>query len=103
MSLFNDTNDTKMVLSLFSVSRCLLKEVKRDLKRIHIDGCRYNERLNSKTEVSKRLGIYWVERVGMTWGGWVCTLCVCDIEERDRRVGAGVKSGVYYKSRKREL
>ena len=29
---------------------CLLKEVKRDLKRIHIDVCRYNERLNAKTE-----------------------------------------------------
>ena len=22
---------------------CLLQEVKRDLKRIHIDGCRYND------------------------------------------------------------
>ncbi len=30
----------------------LLQEVKRDLKRIH--GCRYNERLNTKTEGSKR-------------------------------------------------
>ena len=25
------------------------------LKRIHIDGCRYNERLKTKTEGSKRL------------------------------------------------
>jgi hypothetical protein len=28
---------------------------KKELKRIHIDGCRYNERLNSKTEGSKLL------------------------------------------------
>ena len=28
---------------------CLLQKVKRYLKRIYIDGCRYNERLNSKT------------------------------------------------------
>jgi hypothetical protein len=27
---------------------CLLKEVNRELKRIHIDGCRCNERLNAK-------------------------------------------------------
>jgi type-F conjugative transfer system protein TraW len=33
----------------------LLQEVKRELKRIHIDGCRYNERLNAKTEGSKLL------------------------------------------------
>ena len=42
---------------------CLLQEVKQDLKRIHKDGCRYNERLNAKTEVSKhtlgwRIGWY---------------------------------------------
>jgi hypothetical protein len=34
---------------------CLLQEVNRELKRIHIDGCRYIERLNNKTEGSKRL------------------------------------------------
>ena len=33
----------------------LLFEVKRELKRIHINGCRCNERLNAKTEGSKRL------------------------------------------------
>ena len=26
--------------------------MKRELKRIHIDGCRYNDRLKSKTEIS---------------------------------------------------
>ena len=34
---------------------CLLWEVNRELHRIHIIGCRYNERLNAKTEGSKRL------------------------------------------------
>ena len=29
---------------------CLLYEIKRELKRIHIDGCRCDERLNSKTK-----------------------------------------------------
>jgi hypothetical protein len=33
----------------------LLKEVKRELQRIHINGCRCNERLDSKREGSKRL------------------------------------------------
>ena len=30
-------------------------QIKFEVKRIHIDGCRYNERLHSKTEGSKRL------------------------------------------------
>ncbi len=29
---------------------CLLEEVNRERKRIYIDGCRYNERLNDITE-----------------------------------------------------
>jgi hypothetical protein len=33
----------------------LTSEVKAELQRIHTDGCRYNERLNSKTEGSKLL------------------------------------------------
>jgi hypothetical protein len=33
---------------------CLLQEVKQELQRIHIDGCRFDERLNSKTEDAKR-------------------------------------------------
>jgi hypothetical protein len=33
----------------------LLYEVKREVKRISINGCRYNEGLNVKTEGSKRL------------------------------------------------
>jgi hypothetical protein len=39
---------------------CLLQKV--DLKRIYIDECRYNERLNSKTEGSKTPHIHWVVR-----------------------------------------
>jgi hypothetical protein len=33
----------------------LLSEVKRELKRIYINGCRYNERLNDKMEGSTHL------------------------------------------------
>jgi len=33
----------------------LLYQLKRDLKRIHTNGCRCNERLITKTEGSKRL------------------------------------------------
>ena len=31
------------------------QQINRDLKRIHISGCRCNERLNEKTDGSKRL------------------------------------------------
>jgi hypothetical protein len=31
------------------------QEVKRELKRIYVNGCRYNERLNPKKEESKDL------------------------------------------------
>ncbi len=36
--------------------------MKREVKTIQIDGCRYNERLNDKTEKSKP-HIHWVARV----------------------------------------
>ena len=39
---------------------CLLQEVKGGLKRMYIDGCRYNERLNTKTEGFKTTLIHWV-------------------------------------------
>ena len=38
-----------------NICLCLLKEVKRALKRIHIDGCRCDDRVNTKTEGAKRL------------------------------------------------
>ncbi len=44
---------------------CLLEEVKPDLKRIYIDGCRCNERLNSETEGSRTSHIHWVARVNI--------------------------------------
>jgi hypothetical protein len=34
----------------------IVREVKRELKRIHINGCRCNESINAKMEGSKRLG-----------------------------------------------
>ncbi len=30
---------------------CVLQVVKRELKRLHIDGCRYNEKLNAETGI----------------------------------------------------
>jgi hypothetical protein len=39
--------------------------VNRELKRVYINGCRYNERLNSKTEGSKTPHIHWVPRVNI--------------------------------------
>ena len=32
------------------------QQIKRELKRIHISGCRWNERLRDKTDGSKSLG-----------------------------------------------
>jgi hypothetical protein len=42
--------------------------VKWDLKRVYINGCRYNERLNTETEGSKTSRIHWVV--------WVNTECM---------------------------
>ncbi len=39
--------------------------VKLELKRVYINGCRYNERLNAETEGSKTPHIHWVERVNI--------------------------------------
>ncbi len=41
---------------------CLLQEVNRELKRIYMDGCRYNERLNTETRGSKTSPIHWFAR-----------------------------------------
>ena len=58
-----DRLSNKRTLNSLRVETCgfdfffgFLHEVKRELKRIYINGCRYNERLNAKTEGSKRLG-----------------------------------------------
>ena len=50
----------------------LLEEVKREIQRIHVDGCRCNERRNSKTEGSKRLaytGLQNIQYYGKSSGG----------------------------------
>jgi hypothetical protein len=39
--------------------------VKRELKRVYINGCRYYERLNAETEGSKTPRIHWVARVNI--------------------------------------
>jgi hypothetical protein len=44
--------------------------VKPEPKRIYINGCRYNERLNTKTEGSKRLaytGLHKIVAMKKTW------------------------------------
>ncbi len=69
---------------------CLLKEVNRELQRIHVDGCQYNhfdERLNAKTEGSKRL-TYTGLRVGIIVSlvtGLVVTSEVRDLVRRGRK------------------
>ena len=39
--------------------------VKRELKRVYRNGCRYNERLNAETGGSKTPRIHWVARVNI--------------------------------------
>jgi hypothetical protein len=39
--------------------------VKRELKRVYRNGCRYNERLNAETGGSKTPHIHWVVRVNI--------------------------------------
>jgi hypothetical protein len=79
------------------ICSCLLKEVKRDLKRIHIDGCRCDDRLNARTEVATPR-LHWVVRVKhtvMLMGGTrpgrthkkPKNLSACDREERGRGEG----------------
>ena len=49
--MFIITDKAKVVFPAFVYCETL----KREVKRIQIDGCRYNERLNSKTEGPKLL------------------------------------------------
>jgi hypothetical protein len=50
--------------------------VNRELKRVYMNGCRCNERLNTETEGSKTPRIHWV------------VMSVCDREECGRGEGA---------------
>jgi hypothetical protein len=73
--------DNTINLSSLIVSLGLLKESKRELKRIYINWCRYNERLNSKKEGSKHL---------------VYTKKPKDLSEREREDrGCGEGGGLY--------
>jgi hypothetical protein len=46
---------------------CLLFiiRVKRELKRVYKNGCRYNERLNAETGGSKTPRLHWVARINI--------------------------------------
>ncbi len=80
--------------------------VNREVKRVYINGCRYNERLNSETEGSKTSYIHcqstWVVRILVV--GRVLLMTWAD------RLNGGTGTPdpktlvvVYYKSRKRDL
>jgi hypothetical protein len=59
----------------------LLYQVKREIQRIHLNGCRCNERLITKTEGSKLLaytGLLGQVVVGRVWD---CMMCTCVSEE----------------------
>ncbi len=51
--------------------------VKRELKRVYRNGCRYNERLNAETGGSKTRRIHWVARVLEEKRAKNRGLCVC--------------------------
>ncbi len=55
--------------NVFEENLLFIMRVKRELKRVYINGCRYNDRLNAETEGSK-------------------TPRACDHEERGRGEGA---------------
>jgi hypothetical protein len=79
----------------------------RDKENIYINGCRYNERLNAKTEGSKRLTYAGVERVEIIVSlatGLVVTTEVRDLVRRERNqrtarereeCGCGKSGGLY--------
>jgi hypothetical protein len=49
-----------------NVFYCLfIIRVKRELKRVYKNGCRYNERLNAETGGSKTTHTHWVARVNI--------------------------------------
>ena len=87
------------------VSMLFIIRVKRELKRVYRNGCRYNERLNAETGGSKTTRIYWVARVNLAYSkpspsGHAAGNCrpgqtlrkpylsACDREERGREEGA---------------
>ena len=49
--------------SVRGISLLFIIRVKREVKRVYRNGCRYNERLNTETGGSKTSHIHWVARV----------------------------------------
>jgi hypothetical protein len=47
------------------LKRLFIIRVKRELKRVYRNGCRYNERLNGETGGSKTPRTHWVARVNI--------------------------------------
>jgi hypothetical protein len=58
---------TWLLGELLEIYGCLLfiKRVKRELKRVYRNGCRYNERLNAETGGSKTPRTHWVAQVNI--------------------------------------
>ncbi len=84
----------------------IFSSFKRELKRIHVDGCRYNEKLNAKTEEVRDLVRRRRARNQRTWlhvnvrsvgVGRVCVymLCVCNGWIRDRGMCVGVEATIF--------
>ena len=65
------------------------QQIKRDLKGIHICGCRCNERLKAKTDGSTRLTYTGLHgelehqkiETRLVGESFECVMCECDLEE----------------------
>ena len=58
--------ETRLISERFANSSLLfIIRVKRELKRVYRNGCRYNERLNTETGGSKTSHTHWVARVNI--------------------------------------
>jgi hypothetical protein len=53
------------VMKDYKHSWLFIIRVKRELKRVYRNGCRYNERLNAETGGSKTPRTHWVARVNI--------------------------------------
>ena len=57
--------DTGLVYYEWFFFKVYYEPIKRELKRVYINGCRYNERLNTETQGSKTPHIHWVALVNI--------------------------------------
>jgi hypothetical protein len=62
MQLYYEPHSPNFIL--FYVVLFIIR-VKRELKRVYRNGCRYNERLNAETGGSKTPRTHWVARVNI--------------------------------------